>query len=120
MEIVSWKIQFPTNVSRRALLSSGACPQNSAVQAGIPLFRSLPSELYPSDRPLFLIRSLSSELHRSGRPLFLIRSLPSELHRSGKLPSLAPCIFSAPHKKYYFVYVVLLTLKYRMMRTLKF
>ena len=81
MEIVSWKIQFPTSVSRWALLFSGACPQNCAVQADVSLFRNL-----------------SSELHCSGKPLFLIRSLPSELHPSGKLPSSAPCIFSAPHK----------------------
>ena len=80
MEIVSWKIQFPTKVSGRALLSSGACPRNCTMQAGIPLFRNLPLEL-----------------HHSDRPLFLIRSLPLELHRSGKLPSSAPCIFSAPH-----------------------
>ena len=80
-------------------MSSGACPRNCAVQAGIPLPRNLPSEMYSSDRPLFLIRSLSSELHCSGRPLFLIRRLPLELYRSGKLPSSASCIFLAPRNR---------------------
>ena len=95
-EIASWKIQFPTRVSGRALLSSGACLQNCTMQASIPLFRNLPSEMHHSDSPLFLIRSLSSGLHHTDRSIFLIRSLSSELQCSDKLPSSALCVFSAP------------------------
>ena len=78
------KFSFPPMSVGKPYCLLGPVLQNCTVQAGIPLFRNLPLNLYRSHRPLFLIRSLPSELHCSGRPLILIRNLPSELQRSDR------------------------------------